>query len=73
MAAWRYGDQFGRRRRQHLIGGPSAAAVGGVVVAGPMMASSALAPSVRWNLITSGNKRVSLRGSAHPLVVRCEA
>src|SRR5512132_836219 len=36
MAAWRYGDQFGRRRRRHLImtGGGVAAAVG-LVVIGP--------------------------------------
>jgi hypothetical protein len=36
MAAWRYGDQFHRRRRKHLVmftGG--AAVVGGAVLAGP--------------------------------------
>jgi hypothetical protein len=32
MAAWRYGDQFGRRRRRYyLIAGASAVAVGGLV------------------------------------------
>lgn len=38
MAAWRYGDQFHRRRRKHLLliaGGT--VAVGGYLVAGPMM------------------------------------
>jgi hypothetical protein len=38
MAAWRYGDQFHRRRRKHLLmiaGGT--AAVGGYLIAGPMM------------------------------------
>ncbi len=38
MAAWRYGDQFHRRRRKHLAwvaGG--AVAVGGLVVAGPIL------------------------------------
>src|SRR5919197_2778529 len=32
MAAWRYGDQFGRRRRKHiLITSAAVAAVGGIV------------------------------------------
>jgi hypothetical protein len=36
FAAWRYGDQFGRRRRRHLIySGLGIAAVAGIVVAGP--------------------------------------
>ena len=35
FAAWRYGDQFGRRRtRQILIAGASVAAIGGVVIGG---------------------------------------
>ncbi len=38
MAAWRYGDQFGRRRRRMLMYGAGAVAVGSaVVVAGPML------------------------------------
>src|SRR5437764_11769068 len=38
MAAWRYGDQFGRRRKRHLIGSAGvAAAVVGTVVAGPVL------------------------------------
>jgi hypothetical protein len=38
MAAWRYGDQFGRRRRKRFaMVGAAAAVVGGVVIAGPMM------------------------------------
>src|SRR5215213_8320799 len=37
MAAWRYGDQFGRRRRRHiLLSGAAIAAVGGIVVLGPV-------------------------------------
>lgn len=37
LAAWRYGDQFGRRRRKYfLLGGAGALAVGGVVLAGPV-------------------------------------
>lgn len=36
MAAWRYGDQFGRRRRKHLIvSGVAIAAVGSFLVLGP--------------------------------------
>src|SRR5689334_25075562 len=35
FAAWRYGDQFGRRRtRQMLIAGAGLAAIGGLVVGG---------------------------------------
>jgi hypothetical protein len=38
MAAWRYGDQFGRRRRRHLIfGALGIVAVGGYTVAGPLL------------------------------------
>src|SRR5689334_11165251 len=38
MAAWRYGDQFGRRRRRHLTLLAGGVAIGGVVVvAGPVM------------------------------------
>lgn len=37
MAAWRYGDQFGRRRRKHLlVSGAAIAVVGGIAVLGPM-------------------------------------
>ena len=37
MAAWRYGDQFGRRRKRHLAMIAGAAVVGGaIIVAGPV-------------------------------------
>jgi hypothetical protein len=36
MAAWRYGDQFGRRRRKHLIvSSAGVAAIGGILILGP--------------------------------------
>ena len=36
MAAWRYGDQFGRRRRKHLVlTGAGIAVVGGILILGP--------------------------------------
>src|SRR5471030_2779660 len=38
MAAWRYGDQFNRRRRKYqLMAVGAGVAVGGVIVAGPVM------------------------------------
>jgi hypothetical protein len=38
MAAWRYGDQFGRRRRRYIAMAGGVAVAGGIaVVAGPMM------------------------------------
>jgi hypothetical protein len=41
FAAWRYGDQFGRRRtRQILIAGAGLAAIGGVVVGGAVIGVS---------------------------------
>jgi hypothetical protein len=55
MAAWRYGDQFGRRRRV-LFGKLAAGAViaGGVVVAGPVMGVISLGGFSSWNLLSSG-------------------
>jgi hypothetical protein len=53
MAAWRYGDQFGRRRRRHLVTGAAvAAAAGGLVIAGPVMG---LIGAGAVNLINVGN------------------
>jgi hypothetical protein len=55
MAAWRYGDQFGRRRRrQYLIGGGAVLIAGTVVVAGPMLGvlgAGAISPA--WNIANS--------------------
>lgn len=36
FAAWRYGDQFGKRRRRHmLVTVAASAAIGGIMIAGP--------------------------------------
>jgi hypothetical protein len=52
MAAWRYGDQFGRRRRRrYLVGAGVVAAAGAAVVAGPMLGllgAGAISPV--WNI-----------------------
>jgi hypothetical protein len=57
MAAWRYGDQFGRRRkRKYLIVGGVAVAAATVMVAGPMLGivgAGAISPLT--NIITNGN------------------
>ncbi len=43
MAAWRYGDQFGRRRRrQYVLAAGAVAAVGTIVVAGPLLGFAGL-------------------------------
>src|SRR6476469_6330020 len=56
MAAWRYGDQFGRRRRRHyamVAGGVAVAGVG--VVAGPVLGVfSGVALNPLWQFINSG-------------------
>jgi hypothetical protein len=56
MAAWRYGDQFGRRRRRHYAMLAGAAAVAGtVIVAGPVLGligAGAFNPA--FNLLNAG-------------------
>src|SRR4051812_8840822 len=56
MAAWRYGDQFGRRRRRHyaiLAGGLAVAGV--VIVAGPVLGLvSGVAINPMWQVINAG-------------------
>jgi hypothetical protein len=56
MAAWRYGDQFGRRRRRYFTLIAGGVAVGGVaVVAGPMMGLVSMgAVSPLMNLVNTG-------------------
>ena len=55
MAAWRYGDQFGRRRKRHLIyTGAGIAAIGGLIILGPVTGIIAGGGFSMWNIITSG-------------------
>lgn len=66
FAAWRYGDQFGRRRKKAILYG-----VGGAVVAGSVVVSGALAGVIGsallgqtgnlWNLWLNGRTLVKLR------------
>ena len=54
MAAWRYGDQFGRRRRKHLIyTGAGVAAVAGLVVLGPVTGVIAGGGWGTWQIVTN--------------------
>jgi hypothetical protein len=57
MAAWRYGDQFGRRRRRFIAMSAGAVAVGGVVLlAGPvagLVGTGAITPLV--NIFNAGH------------------
>jgi hypothetical protein len=66
FAAWRYGDQFGRRRkRQILIGVGAAAVFGGVVIGGALtgvISGAVLAQSGNFvNAWTNGRTLVKLR------------
>jgi hypothetical protein len=54
MAAWRYGDQFGRRRRKHiLLSGAAIAAVGGIVVLGPMTGIIGIGGWGTWQIVSN--------------------
>lgn len=80
MAAWRYGDQFGRRRRKHLIyTGVGISAIAGMVVVGPVMGWIAGGGWGSWQVITNLHSvyqarrvRVRLRvpGDDKPLIIR---
>lgn len=56
MAAWRYGDQFGRRRRRHYAMVAGGVAVAGViVVAGPVLGLvSGVAINPMWQFVNAG-------------------
>ena len=80
MAAWRYGDQFGRRRRKHLIyTGVGISAVAGMVVMGPVMGWIAGGGWGSWQIITNlhnlyQHRRVRVKmmvpGDERPVVIR---
>src|SRR5262249_35133660 len=54
IASWRYGDQFGRRRRKHLlISGAAIAAVGGILVLRPATGIVAGGGWGSWQIINS--------------------
>lgn len=66
FAAWRYGDQFGRRRRKAILYGAAGAAVFGTIVIGGavtgVISSALLAQSGNFvNLWTNGRTRVKVR------------
>ena len=57
IAAWRYGDQFGRRRQMRLLQIGAVSAAGGLAIAGGLAAG--LAVVVAWKLGTMGWKVIS--------------
>lgn len=74
LAAWRYGDQFGRRRRRHytMVAG-GVAIIGAVVVAGPMLGligAGAFQPT--WQLLNAGRGIYRARKVIHLPIVNGE-
>jgi hypothetical protein len=56
MAAWRYGDQFGRRRRRHMAYvGAGVAAATGIVIIGPVTGIIAGGGWGLWNVVSMAN------------------
>jgi hypothetical protein len=80
MAAWRYGDQFGRRRMRHLLfTGAGVGVVGGLLILGPATGIIAGGGWGGWQILNGLNdlfqkRRVRLRvmvpGQSLPLVMR---
>ena len=78
LAAWRYGDQFGRRRRKYalVVGGAAVAGVG-IAVAGPMLGiigAGAISPAINLFNVVNGiyqSRRVTRVnvGDAQPVAV----
>jgi hypothetical protein len=80
FAAWRYGDQFGRRRRRHLIYSTAGiAAVAGLVIAGP---ATGFIAGGSWGIWQAANAlrdlyearrirvRLNLPGRDRPVIIR---
>ena len=73
FAAWRYGDQLGRRRRKTLLyGGAAAVVLGGAVaggVAAGVIGGSMLAAVPSWvNLIANPPRKAKLRVEGGPVI-----
>jgi len=70
FAAWRYGDQFGRRRtRQMLLAGAGLVTLGGLVAGGAAIGMSL--GGFAWALTQMG--RVAIHGSEETIVARVRA
>ncbi len=67
FAAWRYGDQFGRRRRRQLIAAGAGVAAIGAVVAGGAIAGASLG-AFGWMFAQLGQRIV--RGDPEQVVAR---
>jgi hypothetical protein len=62
MAAWRYGDQFGRRRKKYLLyTGAGIAAAAGLVILGPATGIIAGGSWGLWNVVNMGNSAYQQR------------
>ena len=80
MAAWRYGDQFGRRRRKHALWTTAGvAAAAGLLVLGPVTGVIAGGSMTLWNLGSIGHQayqrrrlraRVEIPGHDAPVNIR---
>jgi hypothetical protein len=67
FAAWRYGDQFGRRRRRQMLFAGAGLAAIGVVVAGGVAAGASIG-GVGWMLARLA--RTAVRGNPRSVVAR---
>jgi hypothetical protein len=80
LAAWRYGDQFGRRRRKNLVlTGAGVAAVAGFIVAGPATGLIAGGGWGLWNVASTAHSlyqqrrvraRIAIPDRREPINVR---